>query len=108
MLQAADALEVILRFAAALSLTASAILLGHGLSRGLLRPHAAWVYVLIVALLATAWRWVIAWLSIPAHASTAAAIQPWVQQINQAVYVLIGMALCVLVIVGTRRRSDDP
>ena len=107
-MQATDALEVILRFAAALSLTTAAILLGHGLVRGLLRPPQAWLYATIVVASVAAWRWVVVWLALEAHAGVASSLAPWVQQINQTLFALIGVTICVLVVVGRRRRHDDP
>jgi hypothetical protein len=106
-MMAVDALEVALRVVAALSLTSAAILLAHGLWRGLLRPHQAWLYAFIVTLLVAAWRWFIVWLAVPAHSDEAIAVAPWVQQINQTVYALIGVTLAVLAIVGSRRRAGD-
>jgi polyferredoxin len=101
-----DTLEFVLRITAAASLTVAVILTGHGIVRRLLRPRLAWVYTLIVLLAMAVWRWVVVWLAIGSSTDTAS-LAPWVQQINQTFYTLIGFTICVLVIVGRRRRSDD-
>jgi uncharacterized membrane protein YuzA (DUF378 family) len=93
-----DLFEILMRFGSAISLTVAAAFIGfHHLHPKRMRPMVVWRYTLVIVIMLAAWRWIVVALVWPeVWPDIAAAITPWVQPINQALYTLIGMAFVVL------------
>jgi hypothetical protein len=100
--------EVILRFASAITLSVAGLLTWGLLSRHALRPQLVWVYLAVVVSLIACWRWVVVLLIPPSNLppETIEALTPWVQPINQALYTLAGVAVIILVVVSGRQRRE--
>jgi len=102
-------LEIVLRYASAVSLSVSAVFVTVQVRRGRLRPWQAWTYVDAVVMSLALWRWVVVLLIPPSSIPTNVIdiLVPWVQPVNQALYTLAGIAVLILAIVGSRARRDD-
>jgi hypothetical protein len=103
-----ETLEIVLRYASALSLTVAALLIFGLLARSRLRPWPAWLYLGVVVAAIAAWRWVVVSLITPEilPRGVPEALAPWVQHINQAFYTLAGVAVAVLSLVSGRSRRE--
>lgn len=101
-------LEVLLRHAAAIALTVASSLIWYLLYKHELPHRFLWKYLGAVVTGLALWRWVIVLLLrddfFPEFNSF---VYAWVQPINQAMYVLIGVSFIVMVLVDRGSRESN-
>ena len=98
------AVELLLRLAAALAVSAAWLLIVRG--RYGLRPAGAWKYALVAVSFAVAWRWFIfafAWIDDLLSAAERTSLGPWINQANQVSFTLLGIAIAALAYASRRR-----
>jgi hypothetical protein len=99
-----QALELVLRIAAAGSLTAACVYLGWSIHQGMLAPTVVWKYLLMVIALKAAFRWLLTIVSADTilgwrifDVDDTATIAQWQPDINQALYTMMGVAVILLI-----------
>jgi len=102
-----DILELVLRLAAALSLSAAFGVIAYGFYTHNLVPKTVWVYFFAVVTLKMIWRWFVLslWFT-PDPEGLSAELVPWVQPINQTLYILMGIAIIMLVTTHITARAQ--
>jgi len=100
-------LNAILRLASAIILTVAGVFSFIQYRKDALRPKPAWAYFSHVLVVLALWRWVVLATSSPHFSGFTSWLEPFINPISAALYVLAGTSSIVLVIASSRKRGTD-
>jgi hypothetical protein len=84
---------------------AAGYILYHQLFTKRLAPPFVWSYVGICLTIVAAFRWFVVFITIPELADFYKVVEPWLQPMTQAGYVLLGMSIVVLTFTHIKARE---